>query len=974
MMKKLTKLCLMAVLTLILGLSVGLGITGAPAAMAEETKTEVSVTGIQKRGNQLLIFLSSSDYTTDSVGTKKDGLNLLESIKIYTAPSESVTLKTAWEAEGSSQENYFNVWGEQNSICFAMGSAYSGKAIYAIKIPKGTEFPSQTGGAGYVTVADAVYYNNNYNTDQIVNDSDWYVSWGTESSSPIDPVAPDTDIPKEEVAVTGIHKRGNELLIFLSDSDYTTGNDPVGTRIDGLNLLDQILIYTTKNSYVTLKTAWEAVGINKENYFYLWGEKNTITFAMGNAYAGQNIYAVKIPAGTEFPSQNGGAGYVTTADVTYYNADHGVSSGSEDFYVTWKTEAPAAELVYKTNVNAVHFRDNRMILKLTQSNYAKDGASLVNEAVTADQINASGLLEGVKIYTSQSEYKTLGEVFTAGTHEAWFNLYGETPSVAFSLAHEYTGDEIYAVEIAADCALPSYYAEETIETKDGAYYKNNEYGTVKAEAWFVDWVLQLPEEADTEITLKNEIHIRADVNEAGEYATVKMYFFLQGVDYQDYAGGNEPVVSSGKTYADLTDFNTLDNILLWTSETEYITLRQAHYNEVDENRPATHEVYFNLFGEKNTIVFDISGYNGLSFVKITVLGGCEFPSARGLKGMINADKAYVNTETINYIDWLRDETFSTNWRIDNNVGNTEISSVGVNTDDSVLYFGLTENDYPGEDSLKINANAIEEAIQGFYSNVLIDGVLFEDFYLSDAVTSNGDSYYNYGGKGVFGIELPSYDVSKINKVIFLKGTRIPTYVNTEIGIAGYGVMYYTLSESVMFVKNSEGVFVKAEKLLWTVDFGGQETKEVADGEAIGALPTAEKEGYKFVGWYNGQQKMTEETLVNGDLALEAKYVKVYTVTFNTDGADLIASQTVEEGELFTAPEAPVKEGYVFLGWYDGETEYDFTTAPTADVTLTAKWELEAADCSNCSAGMGISAMAALLLLPFAAKLLKKKEN
>ncbi len=34
---------------------------------------------------------------------------------------------------------------------------------------------------------------------------------------------------------------------------------------------------------------------------------------------------------------------------------------------------------------------------------------------------------------------------------------------------------------------------------------------------------------------------------------------------------------------------------------------------------------------------------------------------------------------------------------------------------------------------------------------------------------------------------------------------------------------------------------------------------------------------------------------------------------------------------------PTKENYTFAGWYNGDEKFDFTTVPTGDVTLTAKW-------------------------------------
>lgn len=48
----------------------------------------------------------------------------------------------------------------------------------------------------------------------------------------------------------------------------------------------------------------------------------------------------------------------------------------------------------------------------------------------------------------------------------------------------------------------------------------------------------------------------------------------------------------------------------------------------------------------------------------------------------------------------------------------------------------------------------------------------------------------------------------------------------------------------------------------------------------------------------------------------------FTVTFETDGGSQVPAQTCRYGELVRRPEDPVKEGYVFDGWYwDVEREH-----------------------------------------------------
>lgn len=70
-----------------------------------------------------------------------------------------------------------------------------------------------------------------------------------------------------------------------------------------------------------------------------------------------------------------------------------------------------------------------------------------------------------------------------------------------------------------------------------------------------------------------------------------------------------------------------------------------------------------------------------------------------------------------------------------------------------------------------------------------------------------------------------------------------------------------------------------------------------------------------------------------------KCVQTYTVKFNSDGGSAVVSQTIEEGNKATKPTDPEKEGYTFVGWYNGETEFDFTTPINSNITLKAKWTI-----------------------------------
>lgn len=64
----------------------------------------------------------------------------------------------------------------------------------------------------------------------------------------------------------------------------------------------------------------------------------------------------------------------------------------------------------------------------------------------------------------------------------------------------------------------------------------------------------------------------------------------------------------------------------------------------------------------------------------------------------------------------------------------------------------------------------------------------------------------------------------------------------------------------------------------------------------------------------------------------------FTVTFDSKGGSSIARQTIATGSKAAAPRKnPAKKGYLFAGWYNGNTKYNFNNAVTGNLTLTAKW-------------------------------------
>ncbi len=121
------------------------------------------------------------------------------------------------------------------------------------------------------------------------------------------------------------------------------------------------------------------------------------------------------------------------------------------------------------------------------------------------------------------------------------------------------------------------------------------------------------------------------------------------------------------------------------------------------------------------------------------------------------------------------------------------------------------------------------------------------------------------------------------------------------------------------------------------------TQTVEKGKTA-TLPTnPTKDGFDFLGWYLGEDEYDFSTPVNNNITLTARWkereiLQSFTVTFDTDGGSGVESQTVTKNGKLTLPSEPTKDGYEFIGWYLGETRFDFNTEITANLTLTAKWQ------------------------------------
>ena len=85
---------------------------------------------------------------------------------------------------------------------------------------------------------------------------------------------------------------------------------------------------------------------------------------------------------------------------------------------------------------------------------------------------------------------------------------------------------------------------------------------------------------------------------------------------------------------------------------------------------------------------------------------------------------------------------------------------------------------------------------------------------------------------------------------------------------------------------------------------------------ISSLPTPQREGYVFDGWYRGNQKVTSIPAGTGDVTLKAHWTEIsYTLSFKTNNGTSLADISYTKTQPETLPSGLTKEGYMFGGWF-----------------------------------------------------------
>ena len=404
-----------------------------PVPDPDPVTESVTVTNIHNRkgGDQrLLLFISNSDYATNNTVVDLSSVNVLDYVNVYTSETEYKTLREIYQGNAQAK-----IWGEANALGFQVDGNYHGTAVYAVEIKAGAEFPAATNSyTTYVVSETITYYNKDYqSTNAELNG--WAVSWTTEKpaepETPVEPSIPELGTP--DVEFIDIHNDNNNSVwggatravrLVFSENFTAKAYDGNDGGFDAPTIADV-------RHFVKIN------GQPLDNMTFLQIEnENSITFLYDESLLavpeGQEYTTFTIEAGAPF------GGRYLPAVTLYFNGE------------VWQTTEPVpdpdpvTESVTVTNIQNRNGGDQKLLLFISNSDYTASN--------TAVDIASLNILDYVNVYTSETEYKTLREIYQGNPLT---KVWGEVNSFGVTVDANYHGTAVYAVEIKAGAQFPA---------------------------------------------------------------------------------------------------------------------------------------------------------------------------------------------------------------------------------------------------------------------------------------------------------------------------------------------------------------------------------------------------------------------------------------------------------------------------------------------------------------------------------------
>ncbi|WP_407444929.1 InlB B-repeat-containing protein, partial [Fibrobacter sp.] len=252
--------------------------------------------------------------------------------------------------------------------------------------------------------------------------------------------------------------------------------------------------------------------------------------------------------------------------------------------------------------------------------------------------------------------------------------------------------------------------------------------------------------------------------------------------------------------------------------------------------------------------------------------------------------------------------------------------------------GLTEATADATPASYETGFALDEEKSTLTGTILADGSLVLNVYIK---------------RIAYTITFANYDNATLQSSDFLYGAT-PVYSAaepTKAADAQYSYAFAGWSSTIAPVTGTATYTAQFTQtpvsytLAW--DFAGGTAKsvytaagQVPYGTALD-IPEIEKEGYAFQSW----SPEAPEAMPAANLTLTATWApNEYTITFNSNGGSEVSSIVADYESAISAPTAPTRDGYMFVGWFENEDlsgdAFTFSAMPLNGAKLYAKWNMD----------------------------------
>ena len=677
------------------------------------------------------------------------------------------------------------------------------------------------------------------------------------------------------------------------------------------------------------------------------------------------------------PLRSGEAAFAKEQEIEYVSLGPGI-------YNSKQTHTP--EDKFRPSGYCISYRSSALMLFPNRDVYKDEE---FNKTVLASDLVDTDYSK-VRIYTSQTTYKTLDKYFALGD-VVKYNIYNDAcQNVSFFLdGNQLAPKNIYQIVFEEGFVLP--YPSTSQETryviKETVTFKHNDYQKEKTDIVYADeWTQIKSTEQDEEeeeggielipsaVFTREDPNYRAQIR--GAHITEEMFnidgaldnddgscrllLFFGENDYNKEIYGSSTITINPEKF-DISDAETsylhtlYEKVVFTTVDNQKLTLREVA-NPLKKGLPV-----YNTYGEYGSISFQIGNigcedeevsYHGASFKTITVLRGAQFPTYRytHLDSKVEYRFEQADDVTVEFNSFAKHQLWNTYAEYSFNAADIEVTNVNVrkvniNNENLVLNatvidIGLSECNYgSGEPNTEIITLG-EKMTRYVYLN---GRSLYYSFNHNDL-----KAYANLDGlEDTISLVVPVENIEDINEIIVQRGCSVPSLVASAITMEIYGgyVSYYVLS-SVSYTRKDQG-FVPSEKLYWTLWFDGKNPIRVANAATFDFSENApigdETDQRKFVKWQdeNGND-VTGYIRINSGREYFGVYAYSYYVQFkNIDHEKTIKVErytrltNVEEIQNIIIPR---RNGYSFQGWVDEDNNhFNINNRILRDMVLTATW-------------------------------------